>query len=234
MKLGKRAKKIIRTSHKIGGRILSVAAPIAGAIIAGPAGAAAGAAVGTAASYYGEKQGALASGKKGSAVKKAGRRGIKRGAIIGGGVTLGAGALALGAGTGLATSSLTAASSILGGGQKAPTSGTEGMVFEKDVYGGSGSQTPGAGGSQDALGRAFGFAGRAADKYQKGKIPGLGGAEKKDEGIFDKLKDLLSGKDEDGNEATLLGMPRPVAIIGGVVLAVYLLKGAGGIKGKAA
>jgi hypothetical protein len=96
---GPTGKKVIRTIHKYEGRVASVAAPVAGALFLGPVGAAAGTALGTGARYYGEKQGALASGKKGSQVKKAGRRGIKAGLIIGGGVT-GASAIAALAGVG--------------------------------------------------------------------------------------------------------------------------------------
>lgn len=114
----KKLKKTIRTIHKYGGRIASVALPIAGAIVGGPAGAALGSTLGTAASYYGEKQGALASGKKGAAVKKAGRRGLKRGLIIGGVVTGGAAVGALIGGTGLTTGLLGASSSTLGGAAK--------------------------------------------------------------------------------------------------------------------
>jgi hypothetical protein len=100
--LKKRLKKVVRTTHKYVGRVVSVAAPIAGAVFAGPLGAAAGTAVGTSARYYGEKQGALASGKHGKDVKKAGKRGLKAGLIIGGIVTGGAAVAAIAGGTGAA------------------------------------------------------------------------------------------------------------------------------------
>jgi hypothetical protein len=100
---GPTGKKVIRTIHKYEGRVASVAAPVAGALFLGPVGAAAGTALGTGARYYGEKQGALASGKKGAQVKKAGRRGIKAGVMIGGGVT-GASVIGALAGVGSLTS----------------------------------------------------------------------------------------------------------------------------------
>lgn len=109
---GKKLKKVVRTIHKYEGRVLKVAAPIVGAAFLGPVGAAAGTAIGTAASYYGEKQGALASGKKGAQVKKAGRRGLKSGLIIGGAVTGVAGILAIAGGVGAAASSASALSGI--------------------------------------------------------------------------------------------------------------------------
>jgi hypothetical protein len=110
----KRFKKIIRTIHKYEGRVLKVAAPVAGAIFLGPVGAAAGTAVGSAASYYGEKQGALAKGRKGAQVKKAGRRGLKSGLIIGGAITGGAAILSIAGGVGAATSSASALGNIFG------------------------------------------------------------------------------------------------------------------------
>jgi len=114
----KKLKKVVRTIHKYEGRVLKVAAPIVGAAFLGPVGAAAGTALGTAASYYGEKQGALASGKKGAAVKKAGRRGLKSGLIIGGIVTGGAAVLSIAGGVGAATSSASALSGIFGATKK--------------------------------------------------------------------------------------------------------------------
>jgi hypothetical protein len=121
---GKKLKKVVRTIHKYEGRVLKVAAPVAGAVFLGPVGAAAGTALGSAASYYGEKQGALASGKKGAAVKKAGRRGLKSGLIIGGIVTGGAAVLSIAGGVGAATSSASALGNIFGATKK-PAGGTQ-------------------------------------------------------------------------------------------------------------
>lgn len=133
----KRFKKIVRTIHKYEGRVLKVAAPIVGAAFLGPVGAAAGTALGTAASYYGEKQGALAKGRKGAAVKKAGRRGLKSGLIIGGIVTGGAAALAIAGGTGVAAGSVGALGNIFGATKKPAgqpvDSNPYGIVTQQDL-----------------------------------------------------------------------------------------------------
>lgn len=115
----KRFKKIVRTIHKYEGRVLKVAAPVVGAVFGGVVGAAAGTALGTAASYYGEKQGALAKGRKGKAVKKAGKRGLKSGLIIGGIVTGGTAVAALAGAGGLATGVATQAISAAAQAKKA-------------------------------------------------------------------------------------------------------------------
>ncbi len=100
-KLRKRIKRHARVVRKYAGRAASVVLPIAGAIVAGPAGAAVGTALGTAASWDAEKNAARLKGKKGRRVRKAGRRGIKAGLIRGGLITAGAGAAALVAGGGV-------------------------------------------------------------------------------------------------------------------------------------
>lgn len=131
----KRFKKIIRTIHKYEGRVLKVAAPIVGAAFLGPVGAAAGTALGSAASYYGEKQGALAKGRHGAAVKKAGRRGLKSGLIIGGIVTGGAAALAIAGGTGVAAGSVGALGKIFGSTPKSANTSDNpyGIVTQQDL-----------------------------------------------------------------------------------------------------
>jgi hypothetical protein len=131
----KRFKKIVRTIHKYEGRVLKVAAPIVGAAFLGPVGAAAGTALGTAASYYGEKQGALASGKHGAAVRKAGRRGLKSGLIIGGIVTGGAVALSIAGGAGAATGAVSTLGKVFGSSPKPKGAADNpyGIVTEQDL-----------------------------------------------------------------------------------------------------
>jgi hypothetical protein len=132
----KRLKKIVRTIHKYEGRVLKVAAPIVGAAFLGPVGAAAGTALGSAASYYGEKQGALAAGHKGAMVKKAGRRGLKSGLIIGGIVTGGAAVLSIAGGAGAAAGSVGTLGKIFGSTKKpaGPTNDNPyGIVTQADL-----------------------------------------------------------------------------------------------------
>jgi len=84
-------------------KIGMVVLPIAGAIVAGPAGAAAGTAIAAGGARYGGAAEARAKGKKGREARTAGRRRMKQAAIVGGVITGGALAVAAVGGTGLAT-----------------------------------------------------------------------------------------------------------------------------------
>lgn len=148
---GKTGKKVIRTVNKYAGRVTSVVAPVAGALFLGPVGAAAGTALGTGARYYGEKQGALASGKKGAQVKKAGRRGIKAGVIIGGSVT-GASLLAAAAGVGGLASGPLLGSSAAAPAAAAPAAAAAAAPAAAAAGGGSGGLLAGIGAGISTIG----------------------------------------------------------------------------------
>lgn len=213
-KLRKRAKKAIRVTHKYVGRALAVAAPIAGALVAGPLGAAAGTAVGTAAKAYGEGQGARAKGKKGKSVKKAQRRGAKGGLMIGGAVTGLSVVGAIAGGTGLATSSLTAGKNIFGGSSPTPT----------------GKNTSGDPVSSEPIASIPGV--YEPNAIPGAKAPGAKGPAGLIDGLFDIFKGGKDGEDRNrngipDNEEKILGLPKPVVAVGAGVLLLVLIMSSG-------
>lgn len=185
---GTTGKRVIRTIHKYEGRVVSVAAPVAGALFLGPVGAAAGTAIGTGARYYGEKQGALAAGHKGARVKKAGRRGIKAGLIIGGSVT-GASAIAAAAGVG----SL-AAGPLLGGGTSAAAAAAPAATVGTAAAAGSGG-----GIGLGTIGSGLAALGTVASKV-------VGGGGKVGGGVYDTGGGADMGTGPDGTGGLLGGL----------------------------
>jgi len=124
-KLKKTAKKIGRVTQLWGSRVLSVAAPILGAVVLGPAGAALGTAVGSAAARFGGAAGARLKGKKGVDARTRGRSEMRRSLATGGAITGIAGGLALAGGGGLMQGILEPLKNLLGmgGGSDASSSG---------------------------------------------------------------------------------------------------------------
>lgn len=125
----KRLRKVVRA----GAKVLSVAAPIAGGLVFGPAGAAAGTAVGAGFSQVG-------GGKHGRK-----RKALRRTLTVGGASILGAGALSLAGGGGLTTGAASNIQSIFGG-SATPAENANGIVTVDQLAAQAGTKpTPGGG-----------------------------------------------------------------------------------------
>jgi hypothetical protein len=211
MSLKDRLKKVVRKIEGYGSMAVAAIAPVMGAIILGPAGAAAGTALGTAATRYGVAQLARSKGTKGMEARTAGREFAGYSLMYGGAVTGIAGGLALAGGTGIATSSLTSIGNIFapstpkgGGGWESGglldqlyNSGANTTGLSAPSPPASGPSTTGTG----LLGQLFGAAGSVGSTGAQG-----GGASTPG-----------GGKNGKGK-----AIPTEVLLIGGAVVAVAL------------
>lgn len=213
--------KAAKTVGRTGAKVVKYVAPVAGAILAGPLGAAAGAAVSGVASQVGPNK------NRGAALKRA--------LIYGGAVTGGAAALSVLGGTSLSTGILTSAGRIFAPGSAPPGANVESQPLGPDPFltGTSDNNgTPGSGNTLNTLANAFLGGGGAGAPAVPGNSAG-GGETRSPFGDFN-LGGIGGGGEESAGGMGSVFQGRGLLIGAGVIILILVVVATAGKRRAAA